>query len=505
MDLGIQLKQGVRLEQNLSPQMLQSVKMLQMNSIELETAISEELAENPLLEADDAPDSRLESLDEPTRESSGRDGDDNSHDLMEPGGENSIDWEKYMEDGFRNAEAPYRDLGGRNADDELRPEPTRDLSMQDILKNQLREWKRPPRIVRIVEYLIGCVGDDGFLAPADNGLVAQETSADRRNPDILEVEDVLQKRKPLEEASYPVQEAFHVLQSFTPPGIGARDLRESLLIQAYRIPDFSPLAIRILEDHYDELRELRYAAIAKALSVSTEDVQKAVHELSRLSPHPGTQINDAPVQSIVPDMEVVETKPGKFKVVMYRDHIPHLHINETYRKLLQSPTASKKDKEYVREKLNAANSFIKSVDNRHSTIELVMNAILEKQRDFFAKGPEHLKPMILQDIADEIHRDPSTVNRATNGKYVDTPYGVYELKQFFSSGISQGDGTSVGSAKILDAIRELVSGEDRKSPLSDQAIAEALERQGVKVARRTVAKYREELKILPARLRKSVI
>lgn len=488
MDLGIQLKQGVRIEQNLSPQMLQSVKMLQMNSIELETAISEELAENPLLEADDAPDSRLESLDAPTRESSGRDGDDNSHDLMEPGSENSIDWEKYMEDGFRNAESPYRDLGARDTDDELRPEPTRGLSMQDILKNQLREWKRPPRIVRIVEYLIGCVGDDGFLAPADNALVAQETSADRKNPDILEVEDVLQKRKPLEEASYPVQEAFHVLQSFTPPGIGAGPSRMSA-DPGLPDSDFSPLAIRILEDHYDELRELRYAAIAKALNVSTEDVQKAVHELSRLSPHPGTQINDAPVQSIVPDMEVVETKPGEFKVVMYRDHIPHLHINETYRKLLQSPTASKKDKEYVREKLNAANSFIKSVDNRHSTIELVMNAILEKQRDFFAKGPENLKPMILQDIADEIHRDPSTVNRATNGKYVDTPYGVYELKQFFSSGVSQGDGTSVGSAKILDAIRELVSGEDRKAPLSDQAIAEALERQGVKVARRTVAKY----------------
>lgn len=502
MDLGLQIKQGVRLEQNLSPQMLQSVKMLQMNSLELETAISQELENNPLLEADDAPDSRLESLDEPVRESSGKDGDDNSHDLMD-GDENSIDWEKYMEDGFRNSEAPYKDLGGRSPDDELRPEPTRGLSMQDILKNQLREWKRPPRIVKIVEYLIGCVGDDGFLAPADKSLLAAETATSEKNPDIAEVEDVLQKRKPLEEASYPVQEAFHVLQSFTPPGIGARDLRECLLIQAYRIPDFSPLAIRILESHFEELRELRYAAIAKALGVSTEDVQKAVHELSRLSPHPGTQINNAPTQSIVPDMEVVETDPGVFKVVMYRDHTPHLHINETYRKLLQNPNASKKDKEYVREKLNAANSFIKSVDNRHSTIEMVMNAILRKQYDFFAKGPENLKPMILQDIADEIHRDPSTVNRATNGKYVDTPYGVYELKQFFSSGIAQADGSSIGSAKILDAIGDLVAGEDRKAPLSDQAIADALEKRGMKVARRTVAKYREELKILPARLRKS--
>ena len=158
----------------------------------------------------------------------------------------------------------------------------------------------------------------------------------------------------------------------------------------------------------------------------------------------------------------------------------------------------------MREKLNAANTFIKSVDNRHSTIELVMNAILKKQHDFFAKGPENLKPMILQDIAEEINRDPSTVNRATNGKYVETPYGIYELKQFFSSGVTQSDGSSIGSAKILDTIRDLVANEDHSSPLSDQALADALESQGMKVARRTVAKYREELKILPARLRKAV-
>ncbi|MBP5247269.1 MAG: RNA polymerase factor sigma-54 [Fibrobacter sp.] len=504
MDLGIQLKQGMKLEQNLSPQMLQSIKMLQMNTIELQTAISQELEVNPLLEADEPADSRMESLDEPVRESSGVDGDDNSYDLMEPGTENSIDWEQYMEDGFRNAEAPYKDLGGKDPDEDLRPEPTRGLSMQEVLKNQLREWKRPPQIVKIVEYLIGCIGDNGFLAPAEKDLLTDENSEEQSDPDIAEVEEVLQNKKKLEDASYPVQEAFHVLQSFTPPGIGARDLRECFLIQAYRIPDFSPLAIQILEKHFDALRELRYATIAKALNVSTEEVQKAVHDLSVLSPHPGTQINNVPTQAIVPDMEVVKDGKGNFKVVMYHEYIPHLHINETYRQILQQPNASKKDKEYVREKLNAANTFIKSIDNRHSTIELVMNAILEKQHDFFAKGPENLKPMILQDIADKINRDPSTVNRATNGKYVDTPYGIYELKQFFSSGVTQSDGTSIGSAKILDTIKDLVANEDRSAPLSDQAIADALENQGMKVARRTVAKYREELKILPARLRKAV-
>lgn len=275
MDLGIQLKQGMKLDQNLSPQMLQSIKMLQMNTIELQAAITQEIETNPLLEAEEPVDNRMESLDEPVRESSGVDGDDNSHDLMEPGIENSIDWNQYMEDGFRNSEAPYKDLGGRDPDEDLRPEPTRGLSMQELLKNQLREWKRPPQIVKIVEYLIGCVGDNGFLAPADKDLLLDENAEEQKDPDIAEVEEVLQNKKPLEEASYPVQEAFHVLQSFTPPGIGARNLRECFLIQAYRIPDFSPLAIQILEKHFDALTELRYAAIAKALNKSTEEVQKA--------------------------------------------------------------------------------------------------------------------------------------------------------------------------------------------------------------------------------------
>lgn len=469
--------------------MLQSIKMLQMNTLELEAAIVQELEVNPLLE---------EVAEAPVKES------EDSHDTES---EDSIDWAERFEDGFKDSddsEAPYKDLGGRDPDDNTHTEISNAPSMQEFLRNQLREWKRPPRIVKIVEYLIDCVGDDGFLAPADKSLIADENRQDLQNPDIAEVEEVLQQKKPLEEASYPVQEAFHVLQSFSPPGIGARNLRECLLIQAYRIPDFSPLAIQILEKHFDALKDLRYAVIAKALAVTTEEVQKAVHELSKLSPHPGTQINDTPIQSIVPDMEVVEAEPGEFKVVMRKDNIPKIRINETYRKILQSPTASKKDKDFVREKLNSANSFLRSVDNRRSTIELVMNAILEKQRDFFTKGPENLKPMILQDIADEVHRDPSTVNRATNGKYVDTPYGIYELKQFFSSGIEQADGSSLGSAKILDTIKELVESEDRKAPLSDQAITEALAEKGIKIARRTVAKYREELKILPARLRKSL-
>lgn len=516
MNLGIQLNQGMNLEQNLSPQMLQSLKMLQMTSLELDTAISEELETNPLLEADEAPDGQTESIDTPAGENSAQgeedngqdftdarqDGDDNSHGLMESGSENSIDWEKYMEDGFRNSEAPYKDLGGRDPDDDLRPEPTRAPSMQEVLQNQLREWKRPKRIVKIVEYLIGCIDEKGFLCPAQENLLSNENAQELEDPDIREVEDVLQNKKPLESASEAVQEAFHVLQSFTPPGIGARDLRECLLIQAYRTPDFSPLAIQILENRFDDFKNLRYPAIAKALNVSTDAVQKAVREISTLSPSPGFQINNAPAQMIVPDMEVVETESGTFQIVMRRENIRHLHINETYRKLLLSPNASKKDKDFVRQKLTAAKAFINSVGYRFSTIELVMDSILKKQQDFFVKGPKYLKPMVLNDIAEEINRDPSTVQRAVNGKYVKTPYGTYELKDFFSSGVAQSNGTKVGKAEILDDIREIVAGEDRANPLSDDSIVEILKKRGIGIARRTVAKYRDNLGILPASKRK---
>jgi RNA polymerase sigma-54 factor len=510
MDLGMQLGQGMRTEQNLSPQMLQSINILQMNTLDLETAIKQEVENNPLLEISDddaAPEKDKDANDQPEDTDRSTPDSDPERELgSTPEDDSNIDWDAYMSDGFQNAEAPLKDLNAPDPDDdELHAETHGTQSIQDVLKNQLREWKRSRQVVKIVEYLIGCIGEDGFLAPAGNEHSELDPSLTQdKDPDIAEAEAVLLKKKLLEEASMPVQEAFHVLQSFTPPGIGARDLRECLLIQAYRIPDFSPLAIRILEEQYDALKDLRYATIAKALGVTTEDVQTAVHELSKLTPHPGAQLSDAPTQTIVPDMAVVENADGEFHVVMKNNrNVPHLRINATYRMLLKNKGTSKVDKDFIRDKLNAANAFIKSIDNRHSTMSLVMQAIVERQHDFFAKGPEYLKPMILQDIADTIQRDPSTVNRVTNGKYVETPFGIYELKQFFTSGVTQKDGSEMSSARILDALRSLIESENPSKPLSDQALTEALAKQGISVARRTIAKYREEeLKILPARLRK---
>jgi RNA polymerase sigma-54 factor len=527
MNLGMNLHQGMRLEQKLAPQMIQAVNILQMNTLELELAIKEEIETNPLLEVADIDHERpseattpedIAQLDNNTNAKLA----ENEYDAVEQGmmdnpGKEDIDWEKYFKEGFDFGGRGPEDLGRQDPDDEWERPQTYGLTIQEFLQKQLQERSLSPRIVRVVQYLIDCMGDDGFLQSQQLeagakiqirvGKEIQEVEASALavdNPDIQIAEDVLQGKQVLETAPQVVREAFHVLQSFQPSGIGARDLRECLLIQAYRIPGFSKTAIAILESHYQLLRDLRYSQIAKQLGVDNNEVVRAVQELSALNPHPAAIVMSTDAPMAVPDLVVIEEKPGKFVVKLKDGSLPRLRINSTYRNLLQSGRTSKDEKRFIKGKLDAANMFIKNVENRNGTMLRVMNAILERQYDFFAKGPEYLKPMILQDIADVVERDPSTVNRVTNGKYVQTLHGVFEIKRFFSAGVTQEDGSEVSNVQVKEAIRTLIAAENPIKPLSDQAIVEALEEQGLKVARRTVNKYREALGILPARVRRQV-
>lgn len=538
MDLGMQLGQSQRLEQTLSPQLLQSVTILQKTALELDTAIKEEIEANPLLELDDGPDDFEEVPLEPAPESDGdfelsgdakreemdfergtlEDSADTDYDILD--NTSDADWVKRLEDGADNADAPFKDLNSRDVDEDFDlPQKDRDASLQDRLLDQLREWNGTRLLLEqlkesgctelhfrsLVQYLIGSLDENGFLQSADEVAMTKVLMDNDRF--IVEIERVLRNEIPLSQASLPVAEAIHVLQSFKPRGIGARNMQESFLIQALAIEDFPELAIQVLKEHYDDLMALRYAKIAKELSVSTDQVQQVVASLSRLSPHPGLQISNAPSQVKVADMRVVEKK-GHFEVECFKSRkAKRLHINKTYASLLDDKNLSKKDRDFIQEKLSKANDFIKAVDSRFTTMEKVMQAIVTHQKDFFKKGQAYLKPMILQEIADEVGRDLSTVSRVTNGKFVETPFGIFELKQFFTSGVKQDpsstSGEVVGSAQILAAIKKLVDEEDKKKPLSDQALTDALEAQGIKVARRTVAKYREEeLRILPARFRK---
>ena len=543
MDIGLQLGTSQRLEQTLSPQLRQFVTILQKNSLELDTAIKEELESNPLLELDDsAPMDEREVREDELPDSGAELKDDNLDDydgydystledsamgdsrLLDGSGSDDINYEQYLKDGSLNEDAPFKDLNTQGDSDDEWDRPIKDYgkSLQDQLRDQLSLWSgtreqleqlaenscSEKRFRSLVEYLIDSLDENGFLQG-----VSPEVSLVRESNDtfVNEIEKMLRGEIKLEDCSLPVREAVHVLQGFNPRGIGARDQRECFLIQAYAISNFPPLGIRILENCYEDLLALRYAKIGKALGVSAEEVQQAVASFARLNPHPGFQLSNARVQTVSADLKVVE-KHGRMEVESVRSSMQkRLRVNQTYKAILDDKGASKSDKEYVRTHLFKAVEFIKALDNRYTTMELVMRAIFKRQKDFFTKGPAFLKPMVQQDIADDIKRDVSTVNRSINGKYVDTPYGIYELKRFFTSGVKQdnvpgGNGEELSSATILDAIKKLVDAEDKKKPLSDQAISDKLAEQGIQVARRTVAKYREkELRILPASQRKKVV
>jgi len=542
MNIGMQAYIGQSQDQVIAPAVLQSVKMLQKTSQELETAIKEEVEVNPLLEVDDGDfDDQEVPVDKDPEELDPRANDsDEFPDDIETMAQGSLDdtadvdgsyldgesadvnWDSYLGDGTSYDDAPFNDLNSGSRDpDEDWDRPIKDVGkgLQEQLEDQLRFWNGTRELQeqleacgvseeyfrKLVLYLINSINDDGFLCDANHGNdEAMIVKSD--DPYIEEIERVLRKELVLEKASLPVREAIHVLQSFKPAGIGARDQRECFLLQAYAIPNFPELAIKILEEEYENLLQLRYPKIAKSLNVTPEEVKAAVASLSRLRPHPGFQLSRSYSHIINADLKVVEKK-GDFEVICFKTKMQKsLRINQTYKAILTDPSASKEDKEYVRTQLLKATDLIKAVDNRFTTMELVMRSIVKRQRGFFENGPAFLKPMILQDVADDLHMAVSTVQRATDQKYVDTPYGLYELKQFFSTGIKQGaspDAEELSSAHILDAIKTLIDAEDKSSPLSDQDISDELLKQGIKVARRTVAKYREkELKILPKNQRK---
>jgi RNA polymerase sigma-54 factor len=473
-----------------------TAQILQMNSLELEEAIQQQLEANPLLElANEGDEAHLEET-----ESIDSDGEYETGFLDGSEKKSDLDWDDYFQDGFKDVEPEDFSRRDPDEDDWERPQ-TYDLDIQQYLENQLKDRNLPEDVYECVMYLIGCVGDNGFLSD-DKELRESEHANANKSPLLKAVDIVLQSEKNLKKAPKEVKEAFEVLRSLEPPGIGAFDLRDCFLIQAKRMPGFSKAAITILEKHYDLLLDLHYMQIAKAMDLSVQDVNNLLKEFAKLNPHPLSQIPVSGLSFVTPDFIVEKEPDGSFSVSLRDGTRSKLKINEPYRKLLQSKSVSSAEKGWIKNRLNSANVFIRSVESRKETMLLVMNAILRRQYDFFARGKQHLKPMILQDIADEINRDISTVNRVTNGKYVQTSHGIFELKQFFSAGVAQDDGTEVSNVKIKESIRDLITKEDKANPLSDQKIVEILEKRGLKVARRTVNKYRETLGFLPVKVRR---
>jgi len=453
----------------MTPKLQQAIKLLQVPALELQQMLKQELMTNPMLEEPD------ENEDLESEETVEDVLDDDDGELKTR--EEEIDWDRYLRDGF---EYSVRDSGEHEEREEgFERVPVSKSTLEEYLLSQLRMATASDEDTKIGEFIIGSLNGDGFLT------ISPDEIASLLSTDLEKVEKVLA-----------------LIKTFDPAGVGASDLRECLLIQLAQEGQEGSLAWRLVNDYFDELIQRRYPEIARKLKMDVADIQTAEEVIGKLDPRPGSRYAAEEPRYIVPDL-IVEKVDDDYVVQLNDRNVPRLRISRAYKDIITGAKArSKKEHEYVKDKLNSAVWLIKTIDQRRRTMIKVMEEILEVQREFFDKGIEHLKPLTLQQIASRVDMHESTVSRVTNSKYVQTPRGVFELKYFFSTGLKTDNGEEASSRKIKARIAEIIDKEDKRKPLSDQAIATMLKEDGFRVARRTIAKYRDKLGVLPARMRK---
>jgi RNA polymerase sigma-54 factor len=476
MDMKFQLRTSMQQRLVMTPKLQQALKLLQVPTLELEHILKQEIMQNPLLEeveygedeeeAREEPAESEESADEPAEEDAP---DDPAKDF---------DLDDYLDDSFKvmGWEPEREDLDERFERVTVAPESGIDqlvtqlhLSVDDELDNE------------IGEYLIGNLNPDGFLA------IDLEEVARVFEVDVARAQSVLD-----------------VIQTFDPPGIGARNLQEGLLLQLKARHLEDSLIADIVRDHFDALKNRKFAEIARELKISPREVQDIAEEIGHLDPRPGLSTLGNEARYVTPDL-VVDKVDGEYVVYLNDSNIPRLRISQAYVEELNRSKSEgdSETREFILGKLNSAKWLIQTIEQRRRTIVKVMQCIVEEQRDFFEKGPVALRPLTLQQVATQIGMHESTVSRVTTNKYVQTPRGVFELKYFFSSSLDTDDGDSMSSKAAKTRISEIIAHEDKSRPLSDQKIVDMLKADGLNIARRTVAKYREQLGILPARMRKT--
>ncbi len=471
MNLGLDM--SLRLQQKLSFQMIQSLKLLQVNTLQLEQLLKTELEMNPVLEATDELENETEEMQEQQEKDSSEDKEEEELDINE----DNIDWEEYLEEGF-DLGYSYNEEVDKN-EERYEPTPIYQITLEEHLNNQLSERKLDEKNKLLVQLLIGSLDIDGYLR------IPLEDLADFVKVSVFEIE-----------------EALHILWKMEPYGVGARNLRECILLQLRYQGLENTLAMRVVDETWELFEKLKIPEISRHFGVEPRQVQEALDALKSINPKPGYQYNPDKPSTIIPDL-IVEKIDGKFMVMLNDRSVPSLHINKSYANLIKRGSNAKRDvKKYIREKFNSATWFIRSIEQRKTTMLKVMYAIIERQNDFFEKGPPNLHPLKLQDVADMVEMHISTVSRVTSNKYVQTRHGIFELKYFFTEAVGRDpEGTDISSERIKNRIRQLVNSESSKKPLSDQKISDILSIENLPVARRTVAKYREQMKILPARLR----
>jgi len=486
----LELKQSIKLAQQLvvTPQLQQAIKLLQLSRLELANLIQKELVENPVLD-----DSEVQSEDAETEKQSNAEKHEeakekdlnrekSADEIGTPDGDfkepNNFDWENYM--GIYNAPgySGEREAGGEEA-------PTYENvlkqgeSLHDHLLWQLHLSSMKDDDIKIGTEIIGNINDDGYLQSS------VEELASKTNSSKDDVERVLD-----------------FIQQFDPNGVAARDLKECLLLQANQLGTSREIISTLIEDYLPMLERHDYSYIAKKLDLPTERIAQLAHIISEFEPKPGRPYSQEAPQYITPDV-YVRKMGDDYHITLNEDGMPKLRVSPFYRRaLMKGSQVGGQTKEYIQERMRAAMWLIKSIHQRQRTLYRVSNSIVKFQRAFFDKGITHLKPLVLKDVAEDIEMHESTISRVTTNKYMHTPRGIFELKFFFNSGIDQLEGGGVASEAVKLMVKKMIEEEDSKKPLSDQEIANRLKGFNVNIARRTVAKYRETLGILPSSRRR---
>ena len=497
MAQGLHLSQKMTLSQVLAPQLQQSLALLQAPTLELKAMVEQELQQNPVLEEEAATEMTLEEKEDREAEVAAHAADpteppaDVTFDPAteksnsEPADDFQAEFERLTQldqewrDHFAQTNMPMR----QSQEDEEKRQFMFDslvagTSLQENLLEQIRLSDLTEEQRQIGQMIVGNIDDYGYLQSSVDELAF---ATNIRPEKILEV--------------------LKVIQTFHPPGVGARDLRECLLLQLERDGKQDTLEYRIVSEFMEALGKRRIPEIARGLEATVEEVQKSVGRIGNLEPRPGRAFLPDNNQYILP--EVFVQRIGHDLVVSTNnEHVPHLRISNTYKDLMAQADSSPEVREYIREKIRAGKFLIKSLHQRQQTILNIANEIVKRQREFMDKGVAFLKPLTMVQVAEVVGVHETTVSRAVSGKYMETPQGIYEMKYFFTSGIQTASGVGVSNTSVKEMISDMIKGEEPSKPLSDEEIVKLLDQKGIKIARRTVAKYRSELNILPSHLRK---
>jgi len=484
MKTGLQQYTGLSQQLRINPRLYQAMDLLYMPLLDLQQHLKQELLGNPFLE-----------LVEPEEETEVPLAEEAKADKKEAEANDEPNWEEILLDDGSDSGAPPRDMS--EAREYVEPVPVESKDLSDYLRDQMRLLDLTPRQQLLAEEFIGNIAEDGYLGATLEEMVRGANQLIEEH-EAESDGDVRAQLFTLAEA----EEMLRIIQKLDPPGVGARDLRECLLLQLEARAETDTLAHRLVRDAFEDLKAHRWSDLGKRFGLDATEVQRVADDLAKLDPKPGLQHSAANDAYIIPDL-VVEKIDGEYKVFLNDAGLPRLRISKTYQDIARDKKKFQgENKDFINQRMNSAHWMIQAIEQRRQTMLKVMNFIVDRQRDFFEKGVEYLKPLTLREVADVINMHESTVSRVTNEKYVQTPRGLLPLKFFFSSGLSTTTGEDASARAIRAQIQKMVGDEDPKNPLTDQQIVEMFAQRGVRIARRTVAKYRDQLSILPARMRK---